>query len=141
MPGWKTKTHKRFISKDQLLLKQLKEALHGSEQAKVEASLILRRHFCSRTAALLVPLNRYIVTLLPSPAESAWAQSLAQPSRMKPFGTVSFLASLKAHGSPLPFRSVNKQREFYERWLKTPAFGLWLVRQEERVLREISERT
>ena len=159
VPGWKTKTHKRFISKDRLLLKQLEEAQKGSEQSstfaghliplvvhhpcdtEIETSLNLRRHFCSRTAALLVPLNRYLTTLIPSPAESA--SSSGQSSRMKPFSTTSFLASLKAHGSPLPFRSTSRRMEFYERWLKTPAFGLWLGRQEEivqRVLRESSER-
>jgi hypothetical protein len=159
-PGWKTKTHKRFVSKDRLLLKQLEEALLGSEktsaytdhsvslivkrEVEVEASLNLRRHFCLRTAALLVPLNRYVTTLIPSPAESASAQSSSgQSLRMKPFSTASFLASLKANGSPLPFRSTSKRKEFYERWLKTPAFGLWLGRQEDivqRVLREYSER-
>ena len=107
--------------------------------AEIDASLILRRHFCSRTAALLVPLNRYLTTLIPTPAESSFKQS----SRLKPFNTISFLASLKAHGSPLPFRSTSKRKEFYERWLKTPAFGLWLGHQEEivhHVLRESAAR-
>ena len=52
-------------------------------------------------------------------------------ARLKPFHDAAFFASLKAHGSPLPFKSNAKQREFYERWLRTPAFGLWLARQEE----------
>jgi hypothetical protein len=161
-PGWKTKTHKRYISKDRTLLKELEEALQGSERTstsaryefcqlfiqfcatEIQASLILRRHFCSRTAALLVPLNRYLTTLIPSPAESASLKlSSQQSSRMRPFNTTSFLASLKAHGSPLPFRSTSKRKEFYERWLKTPAFGMWLGHQEEivqRVLRELAAR-
>jgi len=136
-PGWKTKTHKRYISKDRTLLKELEEALQGSERTKMQASLILRRHFCSRTAALLVPLNRYLTTLIPSPAESA---SPKLSSRMRPFNTTNFLASLKAYGSPLPFRSTSKRKEFYERWLKTPAFGLWLGHQEEIVQRVLAAR-
>lgn len=162
-PGWKTKTHKRFISKDRELLKQLEDASRGSEQksayvmllplysetqrlySEMEASLKLRRHFCSRSAALLVPLNRYLTTLIPSPAESSSSQLLGsnQSSRMKPFSSTNFLASLKEHGAALPFRSTTKQKEFYERWLKTPTFGLWLGRQEEivqRVLREAAQR-
>jgi hypothetical protein len=162
VPGWKTKTHKRYISKDRTLLEELEDALRGSEQtstsarrpilqlftrpcdAEMEASLILRRHFSSRTAALLVPLNRYLTTLIPSPAEFATVQPPSRQSlRLKPFSTTSFLASLKTNGSPLPFRSTSKRKEFYERWLKTPAFGLWLGLQEEivqRVLRESAER-
>jgi len=74
---------------------------------------------------MLAPLNRYINTLIPSPAEKA--------HRLKPFNDAQFFASLKTHGSPLPFKSPSKQRLFYERWLRTPAFGLWLARQEEMV--------
>ncbi|KDQ59072.1 hypothetical protein JAAARDRAFT_192624 [Jaapia argillacea MUCL 33604] len=140
-PGWATKTHNRYISKDRALLKQLEEACQGGHQAKSEASQLLRRHFSSRTTALLVPLNRYLNTLIPSPAESA--SSLTSTLRLKPFSTSDFFSSLKAHGAQLPFRSKHKQKEFYERWLRTPAFGLWLAKQEEvvqRVLRENAER-
>src|ERR1700731_412257 len=90
----------------------------------------LRRHFCSRTTALLVPLHRYLTTLMPSQAE--YAESATRRAfPLKPFNTANFLASLKADGSPLPFRSTKKRVEFYKRWLKTPAFGLWLANQEE----------
>ena len=30
-PGWKTKTHKRYISKDRILLKALEDSLRGSD--------------------------------------------------------------------------------------------------------------
>jgi hypothetical protein len=46
--------------------------------------------------------------------------------RVKPFNTKDFFASLKKHGAQLPFRSPGKQKEFYERWLKSPAFGAWI---------------
>ena len=107
------------------------------------ASANMRRHFSSRTAALLVPFNRYLNTLIPSPSEALHSSRSDRTPRLKPFNNVNFLASLKTHGTPLPFRSNSKQREFYERWLRTPAFGLWLARQEEvveRVLRENAER-
>ncbi|KAI0787907.1 hypothetical protein C8Q74DRAFT_1254742 [Fomes fomentarius] len=127
-PGWKS-THKRYTSRDHTVLKQLEQACRGSEQSKRNASEILRQHFTSRTTALLVPLQRYLQTLIPTPNESR--SKLTVPARLKPFQDAAFFASLKAHGSPLPFKSSTKQREFYERWLRTPAFGLWLARQEE----------
>ncbi|CAE6442284.1 unnamed protein product [Rhizoctonia solani] len=46
--------------------------------------------------------------------------------RVKPFNSKDFFASLKTHGAQLPFRSAAKQKEFYERWLKSPAFGAWI---------------
>ncbi|KAA1467559.1 DUF1630-domain-containing protein [Dentipellis sp. KUC8613] len=140
-PGWKTLTHKRYISKDRQLLQQMEAACKGGPQAQDEASTILRRHFSSRTAALLVPLNRYLNTLIPPPSETMRARG--KTLRLKPFNNANFLVSLKTYGSPLPFRSSTKQREFYERWLRTPAFGLWLARQEEtvsQVLKETAER-
>jgi hypothetical protein len=91
--------------------------------------MALRRHFTSRTTEFLVPLNRYLNTLIPSPASS---KSLAQ-KKLQPFSETKFFASLKTHGSPLPFKSSSKQYEFYHRWLRCPGFGIWLAKQEEAV--------
>ena len=152
-PGWTTKTHNRYTSKDRQLLQQL-EAVAGSGNAKAcgllglrtyfvlsdpctlveEAESSLRRHFSSRSAALLVPLNRYLNTLIPRPSEVSGATA---DLRLKPFNNSNFFASLKAHGAALPFRSSTKRRELYERWLRTPAFGLWLTRQEDVVGRTL----
>ncbi|TFK46108.1 DUF1630-domain-containing protein [Heliocybe sulcata] len=129
-PGWTTKTHNRYISKDRALLKKIEDACHGDDRSKMEASLALRRHFGSRTNELLVPLHRYLNTLIPPPAAQSSSSTYTQ-RRLKPFSTKDFLASLKANGSPLPFRSASRRSEFYSRWLRTPAFGLWLAQQEE----------
>ncbi|KAF8529889.1 hypothetical protein JB92DRAFT_2860175, partial [Gautieria morchelliformis] len=133
VPGFKAQTHKRFTSKDRPLLKSWETALDKGGHFEHTASQSLRRHFSSRTASFLAPLNRYLHSLIPSPAESSVnvnAPSRSQP-RLKPFNTTHFLVSLKTHGTTLPFRSSTRQREFYERWLRTPAFALWLANQEE----------
>ncbi|KAF9532638.1 hypothetical protein CPB83DRAFT_784718 [Crepidotus variabilis] len=228
-PGWKTKTHKRYISKDRVLLKQLENALRGDDRARMDASLALRRHFCSRTTQVITPLARYLNTLIPSPVEvhrarqalvyaplsssasslfpspsvsrtslfpssptpsvpgsASSASSLASPMitpsssispagsrsslglgltptnekspdspmsatvtptatrtvpglRLKAFNNANFFTSLKAHGSILPFKSTSKRTEFYERWLKSPAFGAWLAQQEQIVQNVLNE--
>lgn len=145
-PGWKTKTHRRYISKDRELLKQLENAcFKGNDKSRMEASLSLRRHFLSRSTHVITPLARYLNTLIPSPTEVKNAQkafgfpptpstpSTAQhpPLRLKPFNHANFFASLKTHGTILPFKSTSKKTEFYERWLKSPAFGTWLAQQEQ----------
>ncbi|KAN0120747.1 hypothetical protein V8E52_004016 [Russula decolorans] len=131
-PGWKTKTHKRYTSKDRQLLRTLETAAgSGNAKALAEASFNLHRHFSSRSAALLGPLNRYLNTLIPRPSETSTGL------RLKSFNNVNFFASLKTHGAVLPFRSGTKQREFYERWLRTPAFGIWLAKQEDLVARTL----
>ncbi|KAG2140148.1 hypothetical protein DEU56DRAFT_972326 [Suillus clintonianus] len=128
-PGWCTKTHRRYISKDRQLLKAIEKACHASVQDRMHASLDLRRHF--------FPLNRYLNTLIPTPTERT---TVSDCRRLKPFSTVDFFSSLKANGCPLPFKSATKRREFYERWLKTPAFGLWLAQQEEVVHRTLQDK-
>ncbi|EKM58185.1 uncharacterized protein PHACADRAFT_171433 [Phanerochaete carnosa HHB-10118-sp] len=172
-PGWTTKTHKRYISKDQALLKKLEEAFHGDEHAKLEASEALREHLMSRTTAFLMPLQRYLNTLIPTFADRtapstpnlstssvasttprsaapshvrnafshlavSVAPSTPPPLRLKPFSEAAFLASLKANGTPLPYKSAAKRKDFYERWLRTRSFGLWLASQEEVVDRVLA---
>ncbi|KAJ6570082.1 hypothetical protein DFH09DRAFT_1362744, partial [Mycena vulgaris] len=81
---------------------------------------------------LLVPPARYLHTLIPTPAERAAASaSASEPLRMRAFSAPAFLESLKTGaGAALPFRSTARRREFYERWLRTPGFGVWLGMQE-----------
>ncbi|OAX39509.1 DUF1630-domain-containing protein [Rhizopogon vinicolor AM-OR11-026] len=136
-PGWCTKTHRRYISKDRQLLKAIEKACQASGRDMIQASLDLRRHFCLRTNAMLVPLNRYLNTLIPSPTECTTVSACL---RLKSFSSTDFFSSLKANGSPLPFKSAAKRREFYERWLKTPAFGLWLAHQEEVVQKTLQDK-
>lgn len=150
VPGFVAQTHKRFTSKDRPLLQTWKTAIDKGghlgefrsptitnacliQRLEHIASQSLRRHFYSRTASFLVPLNRYLHSLIPSPAEvgvDVNASPRSKP-RLKAFNTKHFLLSLKTHGTPLPFRSSTRQREFYERWLRTPAFAIWLANQEE----------
>ncbi|KAJ7650783.1 hypothetical protein FB45DRAFT_888787 [Roridomyces roridus] len=131
-PGWKTRTHTRYVSKDRALLRRLEDACgSGSESDKLEASLDLRRHFHARTTEMLVPLARYLHTLIPTPAERAASSAAPESLRMRTFSAPAFLASLKTGaGAALPFRSTARRKEFYERWLRTPAFGVWLGMQE-----------
>lgn len=75
---------------------------------------------------MLVPLNRYLNTLMPSPLERNTGKA-----RLKPFSSSDFFASLKKSPLALPFKSSSKQKEFYDKWLRSPAFGLWLAHQED----------
>jgi len=59
---------------------------------------------------------------------------------MAPFNPDDMLASLQRYGSPLPFKSTGKRKEFYERWLRTNTFGAWLMREEEIVKRVLANR-
>ena len=179
-PGWDTKSHKRYISRDQALLRRVEEACKGNNhvesgcavsaahqlqltlRSEIQASEAIREHFASRTTAFLVPLQRYLNTLIPTFADrsapptpipssanfhgsrvSLNSNSPSQQShphlRLKTFNESAFFASLKANGSPLPFKSSAKRKEFYERWLRTSAFGMWIAAQEEVVNKVLAQ--
>lgn len=162
-PGFKT-SHKRYISKDRVLLKELENAVRAgiSKNERLRVSNLLRKHFASRANGLLVPLNRYLTSLIPTPNSSPAIPAqvpegskpatglksghLAAPEgsplpRMAPFSSDDMMASLQRYGSPVPFKSMAKRREFYERWLRTNAFSAWLMREEEIVMRVLAEKS
>lgn len=150
----------------------------------MDASLALRRHFCSRSTQLIAPLARYLNSLIPSPTEvhharkatmtlSTYTPTLSSssfndspaaspmstysspafkssisgtsissstpsgspyigakghgPLQLKPFNTAHFFASLKAHGTTLPFKSTSKRTEFYERYIPVRIFFLSIM--------------
>lgn len=155
-PGFKT-NHKRYISKDRVLLKLLENSLKDPNRAtRAHASKLLRQHFAGRATALLVPLNRYLTSLIPTPATSPVPPTTvpiqagavkteevprSAQQRMAPFHASKLLESLKQNGTPgLPFRSSSKQQEFYERWMRTNTFSAWLMREEEIVNGVLAER-
>lgn len=39
----------------------------------------------------------------------------------------------------LPWKSSGKKIEFYERWLKSPAFGAWIVSRDGMVRKMLEE--
>jgi hypothetical protein len=162
-PGFKT-SHRRYISKDRALLKELETAMRAGASRKecLHVSNLLRQHFASRANGLLVPLNRYLTSLIPTPGSSPAIPALVPESsrgtmpghmasgrnltsapsqRMAPFNSADMLASLQRYGSPLQWKSTARRKEFYERWLRTNAFSAWLMREEGIVMRVLAERS
>lgn len=107
-----------------------------SEISEARAVQLLRQHFAQRASEVLVPLNRYFTSLIsssssPNPNPSLSTSSSKAAGSLPPFLPSAFFASLKQHGSPLPFRTRAKQKEFYERWLRSPAFAVWMRERDE----------
>jgi hypothetical protein len=164
-PGFKT-SHRRYISKERILLGELETVMRPgvSRKERLRVSNLLRQHFAARANGLLVPLNRYLTSLIPTPNSSPAIPSQVPESsrrtmtggqvhmtdgkkltstpiqRMAPFNPGDMLASLQRYGSPLQWKSTARRKEFYERWLRTNAFSAWLMREEGIVTRVLAER-
>lgn len=87
-----------------------------------EISALVRQHFVGRSLAFLSVLSRH----LQKPTIGARS---TRP--MKTFNRLEFLNAVENDSTGLPFRTKRKRREFYEQWLNSPSFGLWIARQEE----------
>jgi hypothetical protein len=84
---------------------------------------------------MLVPLNRYFQTLVPtlSPNPAALPSTTAPPATLKPFSLPAFLAHLRTHGpNPLAFRTkglsskARVESDFYAAFCMSPTFAGWL---------------
>ncbi|GAK62227.1 DUF1630-domain-containing protein [Moesziomyces antarcticus] len=138
IPGFTTK-RKRRISKDRQLLKRLQDlaaaaAKSGGGDEAVQAAcqaanVTMRRYFADLTERFLAPLNRYVASLVPASFDLG---SPSEVPKIRPFNTTDFLASLKAHGTPLAIRSrslptgASVRQSVYVDFLRCPNFSLWL---------------
>ncbi|KAN0065594.1 hypothetical protein ACQY0O_000717 [Thecaphora frezii] len=132
VPGFTTK-RKRRVSKDRVLLKRLMELASASTPLtpaeRNEGNVAMRRYFADLTERFLAPLNRYVASLVPASFDLA---SPSEAPKIRPFNMTAFLASLKAHGTPIPLRSRNLptgahlRMGLYLDFLKCPNFSLWL---------------
>jgi hypothetical protein len=125
--GFLSRRH-RSVQKDRTLLKRLEAVVAEGDLDDPAANEALRTHFQQLTEKMLVPLNRYFQTLIPSPSTPSNAAQT-----IKPFSLPTFLTHLRNHGpNPLLFRTKGlstKSRvesDFYASFCMSPTFAGWL---------------
>ena len=100
----------------------------------------LRAHFQQLTEKMLVPLNRYFQTLVPtlSPLPSPIPRNAPNNPSIKPFSLPGFLSHLRTHGpNPLSFRTrglstkARVENDFYASFGMSPTFAGWLAARVE----------
>ncbi|CDZ98589.1 Uncharacterized conserved protein [Phaffia rhodozyma] len=134
---------KRQVSKDRILLKKLEAVVAAGDLQNPEANDQIRFHFADLTEKFLQPLNRYFASLIPT---DLTPDSSNQLPPLKPFSSASFLSSLRAHGSALSFRksglgsTTGSAQSFYDTFLKSKHFGVWLARRCEEARVECEKR-
>ncbi|KDE04606.1 hypothetical protein MVLG_04986 [Microbotryum lychnidis-dioicae p1A1 Lamole] len=140
-----TSTRKRHVKKDPVVAKAVETAFKGGDYVTCDA--LIFKHLAALTESFIAPLNRYFASaggpsaasqgsaLRPTHERSLSSTISSIPSTSASFPTFtpsSFLASLKAHGTPLPFRAPTTStlssaiERFYSRFLTSPNFASWL---------------
>ncbi|XGW26466.1 hypothetical protein V3C99_007236 [Haemonchus contortus] len=117
-PGIYTQ-YKTFLNKDKSVAKKL---LKGDRPSEVQCN-ILRRHFLELTQSFMIPLERYLSSLMPLRKEMSPFKAI--PSA-RPFSIEEFLLTIDASGPSLTCGVKGDWPGLYRRFVSSPNFVGWL---------------
>ena len=120
-----TSKHRRFLSKDKRLLKDVFEArAQGKSHAFINN--MIRRHFVELSDRFLQPLNRHFDGLMIDNPQQMSLSTLKSRPDIKPFKQESFLRQIEQSKPSLPLSAKRPISDMYRMFLKTPNFAAWL---------------
>ncbi|XP_038115021.1 uncharacterized protein LOC6053032 [Culex quinquefasciatus] len=119
-PGVYTQ-YKPFISKDKAFLKKILLGIKTERPPSVQSAL-LRRHLLELTQSFMIPLERYLASLMPLQKDISPFKSAPQPN---PFKQEDFLATLEECGPQLTSSCKGDWEGLYKRFFASPNFKGW----------------
>ncbi|KAK5877223.1 hypothetical protein CesoFtcFv8_026487 [Champsocephalus esox] len=118
---------KSFLHKDKVLIKRLLKGIQRKRPSEVQ-SAILRRHLLELTQSFIIPLERYMASLMPlQRSVSPWKT----PPQIRPFSQEDFLLSLDDTGPQLTSVLKGDWLGLYRKFFRSPNFDGW-YRQRHR---------
>ncbi|XP_011307173.1 protein DENND6A [Fopius arisanus] len=121
-PGVYTQ-YKTFLQKDKVILKKLLRGTQTKRPREVQTAL-LKRHLMDLTESFMIPLERYIASLMP-------LQKNISPFKATPiphmFNPEDFLATLPSAGPQLTIGIKGDWVGLYKRFFRTPNFSGWFL--------------
>ncbi|CAD5226957.1 unnamed protein product [Bursaphelenchus xylophilus] len=124
--------YKPFLSTDKSLLKKL---LNLGNRPDVVQTAILRRHFLELTQSFMIPLERYLSSLMPLKKHINPFKPIPQ---MKVFELDEFFLSLKKNGPLLTCGVKGDWCGLYRRFIRSPNFESWLQMRLKDVEQQLS---
>ncbi|XP_067110533.1 protein DENND6B isoform X1 [Osmerus mordax] len=119
-PGIYT-AYKTFLHKDKSLLKRLLKGIQRKRPSEVQ-SAILRRHLLELTQSFIIPLERYLASLMPlHRSVSPWKT----PPQIRPFSQEEFISTLDHAGPQLTSVLKGDWMGLYRRFFRSPNFDGW----------------
>ncbi|XP_011501868.1 PREDICTED: protein DENND6A [Ceratosolen solmsi marchali] len=119
-PGLYTQ-YKPFLHKDKVILKKLLRGVQTKRPGEVQTALI-KRHLAELTESFMIPLERYIASLMP-------LQKTISPFKATPipqlFNPDDFLATLNSAGPQLTTGIKGDWVGLYRRFFRSPNFSGW----------------
>ncbi|XP_066995986.2 protein DENND6A [Anabrus simplex] len=115
-------THYRpFLHKDKGILKKLLKGMQIKRPGEVQTAL-LRRHLLELTQSFMIPLERYMASLMPLQKNISPYKAAPTP---RPFNPDDFLATLETSGPQLTSGIKGDWVGLYKRFFRSPNFSGW----------------
>ncbi|XP_053572599.1 protein DENND6B-like [Bombina bombina] len=124
-------SYKPFLHKDKTLIKHLLKGLQKKSPSST-LSALLRKHLYDLTQSFILPLERYMGSLMPHHSSiTPWKN----PPQVRPFHQEELMKMLEHTGPHLSSSIKGDWMGLYRRFLKSPHFDGW-YRQKQREMRE-----
>ncbi|GCC21892.1 hypothetical protein chiPu_0000274 [Chiloscyllium punctatum] len=110
-----------LFSRDEEIIKQVQKGIQQKRPSEAQ-SAILRRYLLELTQSFIIPLERYVASLMPlQKSISPWKS----PPQLKPFSEEEFMKTLEKAGPQLTSRLKGDWIGLYRQFLKSPNFDGW----------------
>lgn len=119
-PGVYTQ-YKPFLQKDKTIIRNLLAGVKKQRPAQVQTA-ILRRHLLELTQSFMIPLERYMASLMPLQKDISAFRAAPTPNQFKPD---CFLATLEQSGPQLTAPLKGDWSGLYKRFFRSPNFLDW----------------
>lgn len=131
-PGVYT-AYKPFLNKDEDIIKQLQKGVQQKRPSEAQ-NAILRRYFLELTQSFIIPLERYVASLMPlQKSISAWKS----PPQLKQFIQEEFMKTLEKAGPQLTSRLKGDWIGLYRQFLKSPNFDGWFRNRRKEMIQKL----
>jgi len=113
--------NKPLLDKDKDIIKKVLKGVQLKRPVEVQTAL-LRRYFLELTQTFIIPLERYLASLMPL---AKTISPYRAPPKVRPFNCDDFIKSLEANGPQLTSRIKGDWAGLYKRFLRSPNFVGW----------------
>nr|XP_003480136.1 protein DENND6A [Cavia porcellus] len=131
-PGVYT-SYKPYLNRDEEIIKQLQKGVQQKRPSEAQ-SVILRRYFLELTQSFIIPLERYVASLMPlQKTISPWKS----PPQLRQFLPEEFMKTLEKTGPQLTSRIKGDWIGLYRHFLKSPNFDGWFKTRRKEMTQKL----
>jgi len=125
---------KPLLDKDKEIVKKITKGLQLKRPMEVQTAL-LRRYFLELTQTFMIPLERYLASLMPL---ARTISPYRAPPKVRPFNSDDFIRSLESSGPQLTSKTKGDWPALYRRFLRSPNFVGWYNQRHREVTAKLT---